>query len=232
MLLSHINLRSCIHSSTNHSIAQGIMYFPTILLFNIIVLISQQTLAAIVTFADNQPRSLTTSQMHNIESFSNICCVLLDLDVKDGRGFGWYRAGKVSFNYVVAENAFTAVYPRGPGRLACSGQILDHQIGKRDWKTRFFDGGGVGSALVKEIWDERPIEYRWPTWVWVQGVEYEFFQRSDTGLFTYKDASGRFVFGRLFVEDGGLSTLLNSSRIEMPSQGSQVNVSSILAESK
>ena len=218
-----ISVAACIHPPT---LPLHIMYIPTIFLFTLIVL-SQQILAVIVVFTNNkQAPANVIAQMCNVESLLNACCVLLDIDIGDGRGSGWFHADTVALRQIYSPNSFTAVYSRS--RQACFGEILDHRSGENDWQTSLLPGEGAGSALAVAGMTPGPMTYRAPDWLWIQGSEFDYSHETEPGVFLYEDAQGRVVRGRM-VGDGAILRSLNSSRTGILSKADHLNITSMLA---
>lgn len=180
------------------------MYLKVLLLFPL-TFITLPTLAALITFSNfARPHgSPIVTQSCSTLPDPDVCCVPLDLNINDGRHYGWFQALQVAFSWMDDPDTFAAVYARGASR-PCFGEMVDHRLGHEDWWTQYLPLVGAGSALLST--SMRPITYttRWPFHIFVGSVGYAFVSRSADGIFEYKSPSGRYIRGRMM---GRLSLL-------------------------
>ncbi|KAL8699357.1 MAG: hypothetical protein Q9201_006050 [Fulgogasparrea decipioides] len=154
-------------------------------------------LAVIIVFASSPPSGVPIMQRIETHDHPDVCGIPLDLDVMDGRGYGWFGAEQVAFTELASTNSFTAVYGRAH-QQPCSSEMIAHHIGNREWQTGILLRGGAGSALV--VTSFRPMfgRRRYPDSVFVGEKEYNFLRMEATGVFWYWSRQGGVISGRAF----------------------------------
>lgn len=163
----------------------------------ILSLLASPAFSTLVTFESSFSSSaLYTQQICSSLLSEDACCIALDLDIDDGRGFGWFRANKISFTDIDAPDAFTAAYAKNNAQV-CSGEMVAHQIGQRDWESNFAVRGDFRSGLVVKNLGPPNVQKMWPITILVGSTTYLFKELSGD-LFLFRSAERRTVVGRLF----------------------------------
>lgn len=181
-------------ASLSINLAQD-MYAPVLPLF-FLTLYVRFNLAVLIGF-NGRPSASPVSQICGDLDAPDICCIPLDLDIVDGRNYGWFRAEKVAFTNIPSPNTFSAVYGM-TNEPACSGEIITHSRGDRDWRTQFPITGGAGSALAISTPHLKVVPEGYPHLIIVAEVRYKLIGRTGTDLWWYRNDQSRIIFGRKF----------------------------------
>lgn len=155
----------------------------------------QSNLATSVTFADYRSSPFSIRQVCNSDGYLDVCCEPLDLDVKDGRGYGWFRADQVAFNHIESPSTITTVFGKNT-RRPCSDDLLAQRQGQQKWQTDFLRGEGAGSAAAVTTF--RPIYMRrkWPSVIFLHGIEFRLISLEPGETASYRDRRGDVIEGR------------------------------------
>ena len=198
------------------------MHNPITIIFSYLFLI-HTTAATFIGFV-NSTSAPYAYQVCESDIYQKVCCIPLDLNV-ELRGWGWFRAVDVAFTNMGPFDIFSAVYPPVTGP-PCSGQIISHQIGSRDWLANVAALGGAGSALAMKVDSLSQVHLKFPDYIILNDVRYEFSGMSVMGMFQYRNAEGATIFGREFGGITGL-TVSNSTNSSILSNGATGNASDI-----
>lgn len=127
---------------------------------------------------------------------ADVCCVPLDLNINDGRHYGWFQALQVAFGWIDDPGTFTAVYARAASP-PCFGEVYKHPLCNKDWWTERLPLVGAESALFSTSTHPASHSLKWPFHIFVGSVAYEFVSRSADGIFEYKSQGGGYIRGRM-----------------------------------
>ncbi|KAL9595124.1 MAG: hypothetical protein Q9219_006641 [cf. Caloplaca sp. 3 TL-2023] len=155
------------------------------------------TTSTSITFADYSTSAFTIRQECTSASLPSICCEPLDLDVHDGRGYGWFRATRVAFRSISTPGTITKVYganPHGP----CADHVVAEKEGREDWQQVVASKGGAGSASASESWRPVVLQRRFPDEIFLRGIRFVFVGWGRGQVASYRDGRGNVVFGRKF----------------------------------
>ena len=143
--------------------------------------------------------SASSSITQNCTSGGNpdICCVLLDLNINDGHGYGWFIASSVAFAGIESPSAVTVIYGTADER-PCHTHIIDSEYGNRAWQTEIKARGGAGSASVVQTFSPVFLRKRLPDLVLVDDEEYEYIETGTDGVRSFVDQGGNFIHGMPF----------------------------------
>lgn len=185
------------------------------LIFSITIII-KPIVSTLVTFTNVASSSPVITQICATDGDPDVCCIPLDLDINDGRHFGWFWVTKVTFDRTQSPDTFAAVYRRTATAPTCRGEILSQRMGNQGWQTATLPMNGAGSALVTTSFSPRTYQMKRPKLMKVGVTEYWFSQESAGGIYTYKSVGGNTIFGRMFGGAGVLDQASgNSSAISV-----------------
>lgn len=100
---------------------------------------------AIVSFSNIRTSEPATFQVCKTERLTSVCCEPFDIEMDDGRGYGWFRAELVSFAYVEPQTQ-TAIYGRHSQRT-CSTNLVAKELSGLNWQMEI-PRLGAGSVVV------------------------------------------------------------------------------------
>lgn len=156
----------------------------------------QQAFATTVTFANTQSSEISTFQVFTAGTHSDLCCIPVDINRNDGRGFGWFKPDMVSFSRIETAQTATTVFGHR-SQLACVDDIRATKQGKADWQTEVpLAIGGVGSAAVTYIGRPGRLRPKYPDNIVIGDVRYKFAFEDQSGILTYWDDEYNAIGGR------------------------------------
>ncbi len=165
----------------------------------------------------------STTQFCTSAGYPDICCLLLDLDLQDGHGYGWFRASVIAFDEIEAPETVTIVYGSSPHLEPCAADgILKLRQGNQPWQTHVDvqKSRGAGSASAISSFGPMHLRIRIPYIVVVDGEVYRYIGSGESRVMSFRNQQGHFVHGRLPDNSQGLSihnlTGLEDSWAEAP----------------
>ena len=190
-----------------------------------LTIFAEPTLTLMIEFSNPASGFPFVTQTCLSDDLPDLCCEPLDLDITDGRGYGWFFAQQVFFNNLNPHRTVVTVYKRGNPEV-CSGETLSSKFGVAHWETPVYTGNGAGSALTVASFQPLFVRKKWPDFVNVAGVEYWFVGRTTNDVLMFRSPRGLRIYGRPFsipVE----STTSNGNKTDILSQSLAKNVSAI-----
>ncbi|KAL8736150.1 MAG: hypothetical protein Q9181_002515 [Wetmoreana brouardii] len=181
-------------------------YFVLICILSIWVRLN---LAVFIAFMNSPPSAPQILQRVDTYGRPDACGIPLDLDLLDGRGYGWFRADHITFTEMVATDTFTAVYGK-TNQHPCSGAVIAHRMGDQEWHTEILTRGGAGSALVLTRFPPDFGHRQYPDSVFVGDEEFMFIRAGALHVFWYQSRRGAYISGRKF-EDFIISKTANTT---------------------
>ncbi|KAL9599250.1 MAG: hypothetical protein Q9219_003952 [cf. Caloplaca sp. 3 TL-2023] len=161
--------------------------------------------AAVVAFANFRSPSPSTFQVCKSGTHTDICCVPLDLDIHDGRGYGWFRADMVAFSRIETPQTSTYIFGRRSARI-CSDDLIAGKRGNSDWQQEVPEAaGGAGSAAVVQSANPADLKLRYPEVIVVGDVRYFFYYEDEDGFVLFVDQAENMIVGRPFKDPLALS---------------------------
>lgn len=109
---------------------------------------TQSSVARSVTFVNSMSSAFSTRQVCSSRGYSDICCEPLCLDLKNGNGHCWFRAGPVTSAHIESPNAITVILGQ-LSQCACSSDIIAQRHSSRS--------GGAGSTAVNDLSADIPL---------------------------------------------------------------------------
>lgn len=162
--------------------------------------------ATIVTFANTQTFVPPTFQVCNTKNDLEVCCIPLDVDGHDGRGFGWFHADLISFSHINTPQTNTTVFGRRSPH-PCFDDFVTTKQGRANWQYFLPPGsGGAGSAAVVQTLTIGSLKTKYPDVIVIGDVRYEYAFDDQSGIITYWDDQYNVIAGRP-LEDPTLRSL-------------------------
>ncbi|KAI4184180.1 MAG: hypothetical protein L6R41_004918 [Letrouitia leprolyta] len=162
-----------------------------------------------IVFADYTTSAFSILQHCSSDGFPDICCEILDLDVRDKRGYGWFRSTQVVFRDLESPDTRAAVFARAPPSVpaqrhkTCVGKILTQRKGDKDWVTERLGGEGAGSAAVITGVRTKGLRQVVPSVIVLRGRTFRLFTSEEEEELAFRDGAGNVSLGRrLGVEKG------------------------------
>ncbi|KAL8708427.1 MAG: hypothetical protein Q9220_006717 [cf. Caloplaca sp. 1 TL-2023] len=167
-------------------------------LLTLILTTHLQPILSIVISFGNGPSTARILQVCKDDTAPSICCVPLDLNLMDGRSYGWFRADQVAFAEIAYDDTFAAVYDTS-SHNPCSGEILYHHMGASSWVSPKFPFHYAGSALAISSSGGGPrfAPKKRPGAVLIGEVWY-LHEKTIAETSWFRNEAGRYVFGRPF----------------------------------
>lgn len=172
-------------------------------LFSLIVsLFAVRTLQSLVTFTN--PTSITshTQQQCSDGGYTDFCCVPLDLDLDDERGYGWFYAEEALLQNLGSVDIFAAIYRNNPTISPCYGEAVVTKTSHTQWKSPLFKQSPfISGVLVKKSFRPLFARKRMPNSVTVEGRQYVWDGVMREPML-FKDSAGKIVRGKPFGLEG------------------------------
>ncbi|KAL8775888.1 MAG: hypothetical protein Q9194_003533 [Teloschistes cf. exilis] len=151
----------------------------------------------------------------------DVCCIPIDLDLQDDRGYGWFKPDSVAFEGLISPYTFTAVYADHQ-RPQCAGELRAHRYGDRDWQTPVIPIGDAGSALILSSVMPTVVPERYPGTIYVGAKRYSFMGKAPSGTYWYRNVQSEdptdIVYGRVYDDLKSL-TQKNATRLQRGEPG-------------
>lgn len=151
----------------------------------------------------------------------DVCCIPLDLDLQDDRGYGWFKPDSVAFEGLISPQTFTAVYADHQ-RPLCAGELRAHRYGNRDWQTPVIPIGDAGSALILSSFMPMVVPEKYPGTIHVGAKRYSFMGKAPRGTYWYRNVQSEdptdIVYGRVYDDLKSL-TRKNATRLQRGEPG-------------
>ena len=167
--------------------------------------------------------SASITQICTSGGYADICCALLDLNINDGHGYGWFIASTVSFMEIEYPSAVTVIYGAAAER-PCHTHILKSVRGNRAWQEEIRESGGAGSASVVSTFRPMFLRRRLPDRVLVDDLLYEYVETRAGGVRSFMSRDGGIINGRI-IGTTRLYNSLNVTRSAAPLLGALRNSS-------
>ncbi|KAI4195883.1 MAG: hypothetical protein LQ350_006923 [Teloschistes chrysophthalmus] len=157
------------------------------------------------------------------ENQPDLCCIPLDLDLQDGRGYGWFKVTSVAFEGLISPHTFSAVYADHQ-RPPCAGELRAHRFGDQDWQTPIIPLGDAGSALILSSVGRVVVPERYPGTIHVGTKRYSFMGKTPSETFWYRNVQSAdpndIVYGRVYDDLSSL-TQKNATRLQHAEPGNR-----------
>lgn len=150
-----------------------------------------------INFADYQTSAFTIRQVCSSDGYADVCCEPFDLDVNDGRGYGWFRASRVVFTELESSDTTMTVFgknPYGP----CSDHVITSRQGSQAWQAAVPGRDGAGSASAVRSFRPPFMKRKFPTVIFLRGVDFTFTGWGTGEVAFYQDWIGNVIQGRKF----------------------------------
>lgn len=141
----------------------------------------------------------STTQICTSGGYSDVCCVPVDLDLKDGHGYGWFIASVVSFTEIESPETVTVVYGSTAHIAPCTVGILKRRQGNQAWQTEIEirQSRGAGSASAVSSFGPVFWRRRVPYLVVVDDVVYRYFGTGASEVMSFRNQQGDVIHGKL-----------------------------------
>lgn len=157
----------------------------------------QSILTVSVKFTSLSAFSIT--QICTSGGYRDVCCVPLDLDLKDGHGYGWFIASVISFTEIESPETVTVVYGSTAHLAPCTAGILKRRQGNQAWQTEIDirQSRGAGSASAVSSFGPVFLRRRVPYLVVVDDVVYRYIGTGASEVMSFRNQQGDVIHGKL-----------------------------------
>lgn len=151
----------------------------------------------LVSFANIRSAEPAAFQVCKTEREASVCCEPLDIDINDGKGFGWFRAELVTFSYIESPSTVTKIFGRHSLR-PCSSDVITTKQGGRNWRMDVPDWGAGSASVVKDPSQQGALTPKYPEVVTIGNIRYTFVMEDTSRMLHYMGQDGHSIIGRRF----------------------------------
>lgn len=151
-------------------------------------------LQTLINFTNPTSTTTRTLQQCADGGYIDFCCMPLDLDLSDDRGYGWFHAEQASVQDLgTAAEILSAVYRDAPTLAPCYGEAVAIETSHVDWKSPVYGQEPyVSGVLIENSFRPMFARKRMPNAVVREPM-------------LFKDAGGKVVSGKPFGSAMGLN---------------------------
>ncbi len=157
--------------------------------------VSTSSEGAVVSFANIRSAEPAAFQVCKTEREASVCCEPLDIDIDDGKGFGWFRAELVTFSYIESPSTVTTIFGRHSLR-PCSSDVITTKQGGRNWRMDVPDWGAGSASVVKDPSQQGALTPKYPEVVTIGNIRYTFVMEDTSRMLHYMGQDGHSIIGR------------------------------------
>lgn len=167
-------------------------------------LFSPTVSAVSAIFTDTRSSSIYVRQECHSAGYVDICCEPLDLNMNDGRGYGWFHADHISFWEIGSLDATTTIYGKNTPR-PCSSDVMVQRHGSNNWQYATARAEGAGSASVVMTHRAMFLRRIVPSFIYAGDHEYELVGWGNDKVATFQARDGNIIFAKM-LETSSLFT--------------------------
>lgn len=161
------------------------------------------TEGAVVAFANIRSDKPATFQVCKTGVHPSVCCEALDLDINDGKGYGWFRAELVAFSHIESQDTVTTIFGRHSQR-PCFTDVVTSEQGGPNWRMEVPRWGAGSASVVKDPSQPGALARKYPDVINVRDVRYSASEHTSSTQI-YIDEFGNIITGRRFANPAPLS---------------------------